>query len=428
MTRPVRSDAAPPVRDARGPRREVRRIGYPAALVLIVVLSACTSTSSAPPTTSTPDSSSPSTSPTTHGTSLPAPPSPEASAGFAPAAVSFINADDGWVLGRRGCADCAVLRGTTDGGRSWSDLGSVGLTLSEDAPDSEGVGNVVFADPRDGYLFGPDLETTHDGGGSWTRSDISNVSQLTAADGTVFAVTQPAQGSAPELLRSPVGQDRWTQVALPSGVNPDTGPLGQGKIVQLAVEGPRLVILAPGFQGPRSTTDSSDLGQMWSSLDEGDHWQPVSVPCQAPDGGAAVLAIAFGHDDAWLLDCFDDQQSSQAQRTRHHLYGTADAGRSWVRLADPTTTGDPELLADNGAGHAFLTTVGGGGDWLDATFDAARHWRPLFSSGGSFFEWSDLMFVDSGTGFVVGPIRYGPEHLYRTDDGGRTWRTLTTTY
>ena len=30
----------------------------------------------------------------------------------------------------------------------------------------------------------------------------------------------------------------------------------------------------------------------------------------------------------------------------------------------------------------------------------------------------------AGTGFVVGPTHYAPEHLYRTDDGGRTWRVL----
>jgi len=32
--------------------------------------------------------------------------------------------------------------------------------------------------------------------------------------------------------------------------------------------------------------------------------------------------------------------------------------------------------------------------------------------------------VTAETGFVVGPTHYWPEHLYRTDDGGRTWRLL----
>jgi photosystem II stability/assembly factor-like uncharacterized protein len=31
--------------------------------------------------------------------------------------------------------------------------------------------------------------------------------------------------------------------------------------------------------------------------------------------------------------------------------------------------------------------------------------------------------VTARTGFVVGPA-YSPGHLYRTDDGGRTWRVL----
>jgi photosystem II stability/assembly factor-like uncharacterized protein len=38
--------------------------------------------------------------------------------------------------------------------------------------------------------------------------------------------------------------------------------------------------------------------------------------------------------------------------------------------------------------------------------------------------WADLRFVTATTGFVVGPTHYAPEHIYRTDDGGRSWRIL----
>jgi photosystem II stability/assembly factor-like uncharacterized protein len=124
------------------------------------------------------------------------------------------------------------------------------------------------------------------------------------------------------------------------------------------------------------------------------------------------------------VDCFDNRQSSQAQDTEHHLYRTPDAGGSWRRVSDPSRHNVPDLLADNGNGHTLFATEGGGGDALVGSFDVGRHRRLLFRSGGGFFGWAGLDFVTGSTAFVVGPTHYAPEHLYRTDDGGRTWRIL----
>ncbi|HEY6275817.1 MAG TPA: hypothetical protein VIX86_05755 [Streptosporangiaceae bacterium] len=163
---------------------------------------------------------------------------------------------------------------------------------------------------------------------------------------------------------------------------------------------------------------------MWVSSERGSGWQARPVPCTPPEGrGAAVLSIAVGHPDAWLLHCFNNEQSSQEQNTQHHLYGTTDAGLSWARLPHPTRHNMPGLLADNGSGHAFLATEGPF-DTLVGTLDGGRHWHTVLRDGGSFFGWAGLRFVNTDTGFVVGPTHYAPEHLYRTDDGGRTWRAL----
>ena len=94
-----------------------------------------------------------------------------------------------------------------------------------------------------------------------------------------------------------------------------------------------------------------------------------------------------------------------------------------MRVSDPTRHNMPALLADNGAGHAFLTTEGVS-DTLVGSFDGGHHWRLLLRSGGSFSGWADLRFLTAKIGFVIGPTHYSPEHLYRTDDGGRTWQIL----
>jgi photosystem II stability/assembly factor-like uncharacterized protein len=122
--------------------------------------------------------------------------------------------------------------------------------------------------------------------------------------------------------------------------------------------------------------------------------------------------------------CFDNEQSQQEQNTLQHLYGSTNAGRTWVRLADPPQHNDPALLADNGSGHAFLATEGGAGDALTSTLDGARTWTVAIRDGESFSGWADLELVTSSIGFAVGPTHYAPEHLYKTTDGGQTWHEL----
>jgi hypothetical protein len=176
------------------------------------------------------------------------------------------------------------------------------------------------------------------------------------------------------------------------------------------------VLLRPGF--PSQTVTPGQAGQLWVSLTNGTGWQARPVPCLTPHGGgAAVLSIARGHPDAWLLDCFNNEQSSQEQNTQHHLYGTADGGLSWVRLPDPTRHNMPVMLADNGSGHAFLATEGGF-DTLVGTLDYGRHWHPVLRDGGSFFGWAGLSFVTAETGFVVGP----PPPRARAPLPHRRWR------
>lgn len=331
---------------------------------------------------------------------------------FHPAGASFISPTTGWVLGSVGCESCAAIWRTTDQGRSWTALASPGDQLGYAHPSATKVDDIYFANARDGYLYGPGLEVTRDGGKTWKRESVPAVTALAGGAGRVYALLRP-HDRPEELVVNRPGSTSWSRVVLP----PLTGSL------KLAVDGPTVALLKPGTDV--AVPDPSDRrGKLLVSTDAGRKWQQRPVPCKAAvDGGAAVISLALGHSNAVLLDCFSNQQSSQEQQTQHHLFGSADGGQHWVRLADPTRTGAPVLLADNGAGHAFLTTEGVT-DMLDGSLDHAQHWHRILGSGGSFYGWNDLTFITTEDGYVVGPTHYAPENLYFTTNGGRHWRKI----
>jgi photosystem II stability/assembly factor-like uncharacterized protein len=332
--------------------------------------------------------------------------------------VSFVSASNGWVLGRSGCADCAAMRETRDGGGTWTALPPPPAPLGYYASGLvTGVTQVAFADADSGFLYGPELLATSDGGRTWRRESLPPVQDLVTGNGYAYALTSAAPGAPDRAWRTAIGSGRWALLPVPAGPGP-------GSPSFIYASGTMIVLLQQGATGPGAASTATAAGALWLSTDSGTTWQARTVPCTGRNGGgASVLSIAPGHPHAWLLDCFDNEQSQQEQNTQHHLFSTASAGLSWVRLPDPSRHNEPDALAGNGAGHVFLATLGIT-DTLLGTFDGGLHWSVLITSGGSFYGWSGPVFPTASTGFVVGPTHYAPEHLYRTTDGGRSWHIV----
>lgn len=337
--------------------------------------------------------------------------------GFGVAASSFITANQGWALGSTGCPGCAGVAVTHDAGKTWSALPSPPASLYWYYQQPTAVSNIAFANDSDGYLFSPGLYATRDGGHTWTDQHLTGIKSLTVAGGYAYALTGFQGDGSESLYRSQIGSNSWQKVSLPAAP-------GQGQSFNTAAAGSALILEENG--PPSVGITREQVGRLWVSTDAGSSWQTRTMPCTVADGGANAFSVAYGHPQSWLLVCYNNRQSSQQQNTEQHLYGTTNGGSSWVRLADPPQHNSPALLADNGAGHAFLATEGGR-DTLNGTLDGGRSWTTSIVDGGSFFGWSDLGFVTATTGYVIGPSRGGysvPSHLYQTTNGGQSWHIL----
>lgn len=320
------------------------------------------------------------------------------SAGFVPVAVSAIGSDVFWVLGstRCGSAPCASVLRTLDGGRTFLAIPAPPSRVVQPAiatpggPDQRVLGaisDVRFADRRDGWVFGGDLFSTHDGGASWRRVPMPGpVRRLEATGGEVWAVT--AIGGGYQLYRSAVGEDVWHQVSTPITLSPP------GPDVALVPHGVALVDNNAGGAGSVFVSrGGAPFTATWS-------------PCRAGARGN----LAAGTGGLWLA-CSTDGQTVLARST--------DEGGHFTAVPSPPVPGDGRVLGVAG-GDVVLRADGG---TLYRSTDAGRSWHPRpvpdVPSDGT---WASVGFTNGLDGFAVHASV--PKGVWRTVDGGASWRPL----
>lgn len=331
----------------------------------------------------------------THPTPVGAP----VSAGFVPVAVSAIGSDVFWVLGSTRCGGtpCASVLRTLDGGRSFRAIPAPDSRVVQPAiatpggPDERVVGAISdlrFADRRDGWIFGGDLFSTHDGGASWRRVPMPGpVLHLEATGGEVWAVT--ALGAGYQLYRSAVGEDVWHQVSTPITLGPP------GPDVALVPHGVALVDNNAGGAGSVFVSrDGAPFTATWS-------------PCRAGARGN----LAAGTGGLWLA-CSAGGQTVLARST--------DNGGHFTAVPSPPLSGDGRVLGVAG-GDVVVRALGGS---LYRSTDAGRDWRPTpVADVPSDGTWGGVAFTNDWDGFAVHAS--APKGVWRTVDGGASWHQLT---
>jgi photosystem II stability/assembly factor-like uncharacterized protein len=283
----------------------------------------------------------------------------------------------------------------------------------------DGEVDLDFIDRRIGYLFvkfdctDDCVLTTVDAGRTWRPAALPALTSMSNGAGVVYALTAATEHRRQHVFRSRAGSAHWTRLGVKAGT--------VDRSADVATSSDAVALLRTGDDGPHPVR----LGRLLVSEDRGHRFVRRANPCTAADGGAALISITRNDPQRLMLDCYNGEQSSQETSTQHHLYGSSDGGRTWRRLADPTDTGRPADLVDNGR-SAFLSTYGGAGYQLRATTDAAERWHGALTGSAGEFDLGDLRFVSSRIGFALAPTHYAPEKLFETVDRGRTWHRIST--
>ena len=338
---------------------------------------------------------------------------------------SWISPLTGWLLGegKAGCPSCVVIRYTGNGGRSWSAVPTPGGRLALSAAttylckSSGCVTDIVFANRDDGYLFGPDLFTTTNGGRTWNRQPGKPTAVLTAvAPGVVWRLTY-ANGGCPgpcglRLLQQRAGAKTWTAVRTPFDGS------GTGIVPQIvSTDSARVLIafygnIAGGVLSHATFFVTANLGRGWTKRVDPCGWTRTNEvdaydASATPKGTVVVECLAKGiSNQAFVMVSHNGGKTFGPRRPIPPLFAnmvavasantivaaTGEAGGSGpftytlerstnVGLSWRTVVRDPETLTSSVPGESYLgfvtSSVGhwiGYGNKLWTTTDGGEHW------------------------------------------------------
>ena len=298
------------------------------ALLIGLALSGCGS--SPPPAAARTPAATPTVTPpvTPGGPMSPAPPGGPVPGGFRATSVTFVSAQEAFVLGTAPCshAPCTSIVRTLDRGASWAGLPAPVVPLS--SPGGAGVWGIRFATPEHGFVFGDGLWETADGGQHWASVAYpgGSILSLAAIDGQVLALTATCtvQGGCAEsgtLLRRPLAGGAWSQVTQvrTAGITDPTDMIATQAGVAAVLDGSDVAVTGNG--GVTITRHPTPCGT--TTMTRG-----VSVAVIAPDG-LALLCTGQGYTG----------------HTVKTVYTSSNLGATWIKAGVPGSAGDGGTIA-----------------------------------------------------------------------------------
>ena len=368
--------------------------------------------------------------------------------------LAWIGSRDGWALLEAPCPDyeapCTRIARTQSGGASWAllpnppypspaekpaPLGSARGRSSEEAEEQggeRGVDGLRFVTPSIGYLFGPSLLMTRDGGESWTPIASPPVDAIEPGPGGVLGIFASHHCSglcAPELEMASPGSEQWQ--LLPAKLIADT----EGKPRLIRVGDGAIYVVVPGG----GMAFGYSRPELYRSLNDGRNWSEMTEPCSgrrpaqmrgedvvgrhemgsiaaAPGGFLAVICSTFNGHSHWLITSDDHGASWRSRRPINapaHFHPGVIAAASRAKLV---IAGGDEYASQ------LIFSSDGGQNWTTVASERIRETpsaEPIGVAGygrSETFELSHLGFEDSQVGHWI-----TPHAIWTTTDGGARW-------
>jgi photosystem II stability/assembly factor-like uncharacterized protein len=331
-------------------------------------------------------------------------------AGFTPMSVTAVNANTYWVLGHAPCASgsCTALAKTTDGGKTFAEVGAPPSTLvpdatgTNDATGTDTISDVRFVDGNNGWAFGGGLWQTTDGGQHWTQyydpylPIMGIVQHLAVASGKVWAIASTNKaGATPSygLFAATYPGGKWTLAQQPIVTFGGPEPM-------LAVQGKTVTVIGTDFSTGKPIALRSTDGQKFSAL-------PTGLPCTSAPGDP----LSSTPKGLWLA-------CSSSSGKLGGVYFSPDFGKTWQVASSKLA--DPRVAIGGVDDKSAIVATGGKLLRVNVDGSTASVSTPSVPASTQF---AFIGFTTANDGFAV-PVVNGTRQLWRTTDGGAHWSVV----
>lgn len=349
--------------------------------------------------------------------------------------LSFSNPVDGYGLFSKFSGNsqtCVEYVGrTSDGGADFHDLvPAVELNCASEVLPS----TLTFDAEGNGFLYGPSLSVTHDGGSSWTaQHPAGEVLAIVSVGRTLWKLESICStsetrigGDCPLLLEmSSDGGRAWAiSSTFPTNVDVPARTasfFAAGQTLLIHANSHVDYVVVPPSVNLNGATDHADL---WYSANSGATWVKRTAPCGID---AMFLSLSAAPSGALVGVCASGPSTGFQPKS---TIRSTNEGRSWTTLnaCDPTVTG-AEAHCSSPLNDGYLGSIVaasdqaifevGGRSFLNATWDGGRTWAPVKPLlGGSDAGTAQVTFFNRLDGKVLVDAN---NEIATTSDGGRTW-------
>jgi hypothetical protein len=356
----------------------------------------------------TPTSAAPASSPATGPVTTPA--GGPVPAKFAATSVTFVSADEAFVLGTAPCSvkPCTSIVRTLNRGATWTGLPAPVVPLGDPYTSTAqgAVWGIRFADPSLGFVFGRGLWETTDGGERWAAiaGPGNSIVDLEVIDGQLLALTDActADGCSQSetLYRRALDGGSWHVVTQVTSAR----VIATQARVAAVLDGSHVLVTGDG----------------------GITFAVRATSCGSPASGGSAVAVTGPYSLALL--CAGGAAAGSVVKT---VLVSNDLGEHWAKAGSPPFGGDPQGISA-GTPTQIVVAAASGATWLYYSGDGGAQWSNGFSALDGGAQFNDIGFTTTTDGVaVLGPAYNDgntlgmPGQLLLTSNGGASWQAVT---